>query len=176
VAPAGAAGLIWERQIEQHLGRPAVIALGLALGGLGMIAADRLPQRRSVEDVGPPDGAWLGAAQACALLPGISRTGATLAAARARGFGRRAAWELSARVGAPVIGGAAALKLVRLLQRRPPLAQTAGLLAGGGASFASTLVAARVLRPLDRGWSLWPFAAYRLALALAIATRLRRSD
>jgi undecaprenyl-diphosphatase len=174
-APAGAAGLVFERPIERRLGTPVLTAAGLVLGGLVMAAADRAPQDRRIGTAGAGDALWLGAAQAAALLPGISRTGGTLAAARFRGFERRAAWRLSARVGTPVIGGAGALKLIRLLGRRPPPDEIAGLLGGAGASFGSTLLAARLLRPLDRGWPLGPFAAYRMGLALAVALRLRRT-
>jgi undecaprenyl-diphosphatase len=168
-------GLVFERRIERHLGTPDVIAAGLVLGALAMAAADRAPERRDDEQAAPADAVWLGLAQAAALLPGISRTGATLAAARWRGFTARAAWRLSARAATPVIGGAAALKLARLLAQRPSKGQAVGLLAGSGASFASTVLAARILRPLDRGWPLTPFAAYRMALALALAIRLRDS-
>ena len=175
VAPAGVAGLIFERPIEQRLGTPAVIAAGLVAGAVAMAAADRAPEVRDIGQAQPADALWLGLAQAAALLPGVSRTGATLAAARMRGFQARAAWRMSTRVATPVIGGAAALKLARMLSRRPSKTQTARLLAGGGASFASTVLAGRVLRPAERGWRLKPFAAYRMALALALAARLRRS-
>ncbi len=174
-APAGLTGLVFERPIERRLGTPGVVAAGLAVGALVMIAADRGPQDRNADDAGPGDAAWLGLAQATALFPGISRTGATLAAARFRGFSPRAAWLLSARMATPVIGGAAALKLVRLLGRRPTRGEAAGLLAGAGASLGTTLVAAQVLRPEERGWPLRPFAVYRLALALVLAARLSRS-
>lgn len=175
VAPAGVAGLVLERPIEHHLGTPGVIAAGLAVGAVAMAAADAAPEGREARDAEPVDAAWLGMAQAAALVPGISRTGATLVAARLRGFGSQSAWLLSSRVGTPVIGGAAALKLARTLAHRPSRAQAAGLLAGAGASFGSTLLAARVLRPLERGWPLRPFAAYRMALALALVVRLRSS-
>jgi undecaprenyl-diphosphatase len=174
-APAGVAGLVLERPIEHHLGTPGVIAVGLAVGAVAMAAADAAPEGREAQDAEPVDAAWLGMAQAAALLPGISRTGATLVAARLRGFESQSAWLLSSRVGTPVIGGAAALKLARTLAHRPSRAQAAGLLAGAGASFGSTLLAARVLRPLERGWPLRPFAAYRMALALALVVRLRSS-
>ena len=174
-APAGVAGLVFERPIERRLGTPGGIAAGLAVGAGIMAAADRAPHSREAEEAGLADAAWLGLAQATALLPGISRTGASLTAARFRGFSSRAAWRLSADMATPVIGGAAALKLTRLLRDRPQAAQTAMLLAGASASFGATLVAARVLRPLDRGWPLRPFAVYRLGLALTLASRLRSS-
>jgi undecaprenyl-diphosphatase len=175
VAPAGVTGLLFERPIERRLGTPALIAVGLAVGAGAMAAADRAPEVRDAGEAQPADALWLGLAQAVALLPGVSRTGATLTAARMRGFKALAAWGMSTAVATPVIGGAAALKLARMLGRRPSQTQTARLLAGGAASFASTVLAGRVLRPVERGWPLKPFAAYRMALALALAARLRRS-
>jgi undecaprenyl-diphosphatase len=174
-APAGAAGLVFERPIERRLGTPGGIAAGLALGAVVMAAADRAPESREDEQVAPVDAGWLGLAQAAALVPGISRTGATLAAARWRGFTAPAAWRLSTRMATPVIGGATGLKLARLLARPPSRGQALGLLAGAGASFGSTVLAVRVLRPLERGWPLTPFAAYRMAVALALALRLSGS-
>jgi undecaprenyl-diphosphatase len=174
-APAGVTGLLLERPIERRLGTPGLIAAGLAAGAVVMAAADRAPERRCAEQAGPADAAWLGLAQATALLPGISRTGASLTAARLRGFRSVDAWRLSSRMATPVIGGAAALKLARLLRQRPSKAQAATLLAGAGASFGSTVLSARVLRPLEHGWPLRPFAVYRMALALALTARLRSS-
>lgn len=171
--PAGVAGLSLERPIERRLGTPASIAAGLVLGSLFMAAADRAPRTRDADDVAPTDAIWLGVAQACGLVPGVSRTGAALSAARLRGFGRGASWRLSARVAGPVIAGAGALKLGRLSQRNLPEA-TGRILVGAGASFASSLLASRFLSPADSRWPLWPFAAYRTALAAALMLRRSR--
>ena len=89
--------------------------------------ADRRPGQRLEEDAGPRDGVLLGLAQACALVPGVSRAGATLAAARALGFARPDAVRLSRGIGVPVLAGAAVLKGVRLMQRRPGRSELATL-------------------------------------------------
>ena len=68
-------------------------------------------------DAGAVDGLALGVAQAAALVPGVSRNGVTLAAARARRFTRDQANLLSRTVALPIIVGAAALKGVRLRRR-----------------------------------------------------------
>ena len=175
-APAALAGLLLERPIERRLGTPASIAGGLLVGALAMAAADRTPQVRGAGDAGPADALGLGIAQACALFPGVSRSGATLAAARLRGFRRHDAWRLSEQAATPVILGAAGLKLGRLLAHRPSRREMTALALGAGASFAATLLAARALRPGDRGWPLGPFAAYRIALATTILGRLDRSS
>jgi undecaprenyl-diphosphatase len=121
------------------------------------------------------DGLALGLAQACALWPGVSRNGATLVAARLRGFARDDANVLSRHVALPVIAGATALKGYRLARRGLPPRMAAAFAAGTAASFASTLASARIVRTVDRGHSLLPYAAYRTALAGLVVRRLRQN-
>ena len=174
--PPAAAGLALERPIEARLGTPRSTAVGLLLGSLAMAAADRTPQRRAHEEAGILDALALGLAQACALVPGISRNGATLAAARWRGFTRADANVLSRHAALPVIAGATVLKGVRLHRRGLPPGAAAPLIAGAGASFASTLGSTWLIRQVERDRSLAPYAAYRIALALIVLVRLARRD
>jgi undecaprenyl-diphosphatase len=160
-APPALAGLAFERVIEERLGTPRSIAAGLVLGAIAMVVADRVPARRDAADA--VDGLWLGAAQALALIPGVSRSGATLTAARARGFGRAEAFALSREVAVPVLAGATALKGFRLAQRRPAR-QTLVKLALGAAAAAISTAAAKRLR--ETPLSVW--AAYRVGLAVVI--------
>ncbi len=163
-----------ERPIEQRLSGPGAIAVGLLLGAGAMALADGSAQgRRSLRDAGPLDGLLLGLAQSTALLPGVSRNGATLAAARARGFGREDAATLSWRVALPVIFGATALKGRRLTQRCVPTDIGGPLVAGAAGAFLSTLACARLIKEGRRGHVLWPFAVYRAVLALAVIRRRR---
>ena len=110
-----ALGLALERPVERHLGGPLPTAIGLIAGAVAMAIADRRPQTRKRDRTVPMDGLALGLAQAAALAPGVSRNGATLTAARWRGFSREHANMLSRTVALPVIvarqraeGGAAA--------------------------------------------------------------------
>ena len=114
VVPPGLAGLLAERWIEARLGTPATLPAGLLAGAAALVLADRAPGGRRAGDAGVRDGLWLGLAQAAALVPGVSRSGATLAAARARGFGRADASRLSWEVALPVLLGATGLKAARL--------------------------------------------------------------
>jgi undecaprenyl-diphosphatase len=176
-APAALAGLALERPIEERLGTPAALAAGLLAGSAALLAADRAPRGRGAEDAGPADALALGLAQACALVPGVSRSAATLAAARARGFGRPGAARLSRAVGLPVLAGAAALKGLRLARRAPAADTRRALAAGAVAAFASTLAALPLARSLERDRALWPWAAYRAALAATLlAARARRGQ
>jgi undecaprenyl-diphosphatase len=168
------AGLTLERPIEQRLGTPASIAGGLLAGGAAMAWADRTGASTRVrEDAGAVDALWLGVAQACALIPGASRNGMTLAAARRRGFGREDANVLSRHVALPVIIGATALKGTRLVRRGLPPGVAGRFAAGVLASFVSTLGSTWLIRQVERDRSLLPYAVYRSALAAAVLARGR---
>jgi hypothetical protein len=86
LAPPAVAGYALRRFIGRRLGGPRSIAAGLLAGAAAMALADARPAggTRTREDACPHDGLALGLAQAAALIPGISRNGATLTAARAR--------------------------------------------------------------------------------------------
>ncbi|HWE09354.1 MAG TPA: undecaprenyl-diphosphate phosphatase [Solirubrobacteraceae bacterium] len=172
-APPAIVGYTLERQIERHLGTPGTIAAGLIVGSIAMAWADRWPQIRRTTDAGALDALLLGMAQACALIPGVSRNGATLAAARWRGFTREDANKLSRHVALPVIAGATLLKTVRLMRRGLPPESAVPFAAGATASFASSLGSTWLIHQVERDRSLSPYAAYRLALAGLVLQRLR---
>jgi undecaprenyl-diphosphatase len=172
-APPAVVGLLFERPIERRLGGPGSIALGLAVGSAVMVGADRRGGSwRRREDAGPVDALLLGAAQACALMPGMSRNGMTLAAARLRGFGREDANALSRHVALPVIAGATVLKGTRLVRRGLPRELRRAFALGAGASFVSTFGSTWLIRHVERDRSPLPYAVYRLALAAAVVRRL----
>jgi len=164
LGPAALAGLALERPIEERLDRRAVGPAQVA-AGLALVMADRAPARRRRSDAGPRDALLIGIAQACALVPGVSRNGATLTAARLLGFRRDAASRISREAALPVIAGATALKLVRLRGKRPQPEHAAGF----AAAFASSLAAARLVPHIDRMRSYAPFGLYRIALGLIAA-------
>jgi undecaprenyl-diphosphatase len=173
--PAAVVGLPLEGQVERRLGGPRTMAAALAGGAVAMLAADRAPRRRRHQDAGPVDGLWMGVAQACALVPGVSRNGAALVAARLRGFDRPDAGRLSRHAALPVIAGASALKGFRLVRDGLP-PRTAGAFAAGTlAAFGSTLASAGIVRAVERDGALLPYAAYRLALSALVIRRLRQN-
>ncbi len=173
-APPALVGYVFERPIERRFGTPSRVAAGLATGALAMALADRAPQERGAEDAGAADSLLLGVAQACALMPGVSRGGATLAAARWRRFTRASANRLSRHAALPIIAGATALKGARLYRRGLPEGAAVPFAAGALAAFVSTLGATRLIRALERDSSLLPYAVYRMGLAAMIARRLVR--
>ena len=173
-APPAVIGYRFERPIERRFGTPPTVAAGLFAGAVAMALADRAPQERRHEEAGVVDALWLGVAQAFSLIPGVSRNGATLAAARMRRFTRVDANRLSRHAALPVIAGATLLKGVRLSRRGLPAGSAVPFAAGAGAAFVSTLGSTRLIQALERDSSLLPYALYRIGLAAVIARRLVR--
>jgi undecaprenyl-diphosphatase len=171
LAPAVVLGYAFERPIESRLGGPKGLAAGLLLGAAALAASDRWISQPVVVKIDARVALALGFAQAAALWPGVSRTGATLAAARALGYSRPDASRLSFGVAGPVLAGATALKAWRgrRAANRPVLA------AGALAAFAGTRAALRVVG-LERGEPLWPYAAERALLAAAILSGRSASE
>jgi undecaprenyl-diphosphatase len=170
--PAAFAGYALERPIERRLGTPLTIAAALAAGSVGMGWSDRKSEERQARDAGAADALYLGLAQAVALIPGVSRGGATRAAARARRFTRLEASRLSRQVALPVITGAAVLKGIQLGRDGLPPGARVPFALGAAASFISTLASTRWVRRLERRGSLAPFALYRIGLATVVLGRL----
>jgi undecaprenyl-diphosphatase len=163
------AGVVLERRVEERLGTPRTLAAGLLAGGLALTVADR----RAPRATGGPSlcaFAIAGSAQTLALVPGVSRHGAALSAARLLGLSRPAAHTLSLRAGLPLLAGATALKGARVAAhpRRLP-----ALLVGAAASYASTRASAGLLRAAAPR-PLWPFAVYRAGLAAVALLAARR--
>jgi undecaprenyl-diphosphatase len=162
--PPALAGFTLERQVEERFGSLGQLAVTQVIAGALLALADRRAATRPERDVRWLDELAIGAAQAVALIPGVSRMGAALTVARALGFDHTASARLARRAALPVLAGAAALKGARGVPRR----LAAPFAAGAAASLASTLACAPLARRLDRSRSLGPFAVYRVALGAAV--------
>jgi len=129
--------------------------------------------REGLEAVRPADGIGMGLAQALALVPGTSRSGVTISTGMLAGLDRRTAARFSFLLSLPAVAAAAILEAWQ--QREEILgsgdaaaALAAGTLAAGIVGYASIRWLLRILT----GHTLWPFIAYRLALATALAAAL----
>src|SRR3954471_20314657 len=102
--PIGIFGLAFKHDIEHGARSLYLIGTVLIVFGLVMLAADRTArQTRALEDMAPRDGLLVGAAQALALVPGVSRSGATIAAGLFAGLTREAAARYSFLLSTPAI-------------------------------------------------------------------------
>lgn len=172
IGPPAGAGFVLGETIERRFGTPRTIAAGLLAGSLAMAIAElRGGDSRPGHGPRPGDGLALGAAQALALVPGLSRSGMTTAAARLRGFGRLDADRLSWQVGLPVIAGAALLQGVRQTRAGIAADQRRALAAGAAGALLSTHVSVRLLTPRRRIRLLPATIGYRVAIAALLTRR-----
>jgi len=166
--PAALAGLLFASWIEQNLRDPSVIVYTLAGYGILMALADRFGRReRSMADVGFKEAFIIGCAQALALVPGTSRSGITITAARILGFERQDAARFSFLLSAPVIFLAAGYKFFELISSGETVAWGQlglGALVSCVVAYISIEFFMRVVTSIG----LAPFAIYRLLLASAI--------
>ena len=158
---------------EDALRTPKVIVVTLAVVGVAMLVADRLGRRtRRAEDLSLGEAFVLGVAQGLALIPGVSRSGATITTGLAFGLDRPAAARFSFLLGVPAMSAAAAHEGHRLLGH-PMDAATAevfviGIVVSGLVGYATVTYFLRYLTT----HSLAAFAWYRIALAAVIVAWL----
>jgi len=174
LAPPAVVGFLLERPIERRLGTLRHVAAVQIVAGLALAAADRRAADRRYAAAGPLDHLLLGVAQAAALIPGVSRNGAALTAARLRRIDRAGASRLSRNAALPVLVAAAGLKGARLARRGMPAGLRAPFTAGFGAAILSAVAARRLLERLEHGSSYAPLTAYRLAFGLLVLCASRR--
>jgi undecaprenyl-diphosphatase len=147
---------------------PGVIAATLGIGGILMIVAERVgAQSRSHEGISLAEAMAIGAAQACALVPGVSRSGATITMALLLGLTREAGARFSFVLGVPAMLGAATLEGAKLARADVPMDSATmqvfvvGMVVSGVVGYLTVRFFLRYLV----SHTLNAFAAYRLALA-----------
>ncbi len=163
--PGGLVGLALDKLAEDQLRSLLLIAFTSATMGLVLWLADRTaPQRKTLDQVGWRDALLVGLAQAVAIIPGVSRSGITIAKARSRAMTRETAARFSFLLSTPIIAGAALYKLRDLQPHDLSGPFFAGVLA---AAIVGALTISLLLRYLRRS-GLGIFALYRLALAAVL--------
>jgi undecaprenyl-diphosphatase len=172
--PAAIVGLLTHRWITAHLFTPPVVVAALIVGGLAILAIEHwrpAPRIETVMQIGYRTALWIGIAQVCSLIPGVSRSGATIMGALLAGVGRPAAAEFSFLLAIPVMFAATGLDLWEnrhLLSRSDALI----LAIGFAVAFASALVVVRWLIRFVSRRSFDVFAWYRIVFGLVLATLL----
>jgi undecaprenyl-diphosphatase len=167
--PVAAAGLLLSHWIETALRSPLVVAATSIGFGALLAAADLLARRdRDLTSLTPGDSLAIGVAQALALVPGTSRSGITITAARLRGLDRETAARFSFLLSVPAGFLVAAKDLLDLASGKIQATQHAPMLVGFlVAGISGYLVIGGLLAWLRRR-TLVGFAAYRVVLGIAI--------
>jgi undecaprenyl-diphosphatase len=180
--PGGAIGALLENQIKSLFATPVVAAAFLIVNGLILLAAEVLRRRdeaarrqdeadyRQAQQLGFRAAVIVGTCQALALVPGISRSGVTMAGGLVAGLRHQEAARFSFLLATPIIGAAGVLEIPQLLARKGPLGEY--LLAGLLAALAA-YVSARFLLRYFRSGRLDPYGWYCIALGALSLLLLR---
>ncbi|OFZ83195.1 MAG: hypothetical protein A2583_01915 [Bdellovibrionales bacterium RIFOXYD1_FULL_53_11] len=167
--PALVAGAALNDLAETSFRGNLVIAAALIAGGVLLYLCDLLARReREAGAAGLGDAIWLGVAQCFALVPGVSRSGATITCGRILGFTRTDAAKLSFLLSAPVTAAAAVYELRHWDRVFSAGVELGPALAGASAAFVAGMLAIGGLLKLLKKHGYLGFAVYRILLALVI--------
>jgi undecaprenyl-diphosphatase len=172
--PAAVLGLIFHDFIKNQLFSPWVVCVTLVLGGIAILLIERLaprPRYNSIESIPMKTAVGIGFCQALAMIPGVSRSGATILGGELLGVDRRIATEFTFYLAIPTMLGATLLDLYKA--RNELTSDGIGLIAVG---FVTAFV---VAIPVVKGlinfvgrYGLAPFAWYRIVFGLAFGAWL----
>ena len=176
--PAGAIGILCDDILEAYLHTPLVISLTLIVYGIAFIAVENKNKNRalpiqSTDEISYKHALIIGAFQVLSLIPGTSRSGATIIGALLVGVARPVGAEFTFFLAIPVMLGASAIKLLKFFLTSNGFmgAELGYLLIGSIVAFAVSLLAIRFLMDFVKKHDFKPFGWYRIALgALVIAT------
>jgi undecaprenyl-diphosphatase len=171
--PGAVAGLLLDRWAESTFRSPLLVALTMAALGSVLFLADKRAAGGTAGAVGLRDAALIGLSQAAAIVPGVSRSGATISMALFLGYAREEAARFSFLLATPITLGAALVKVPKLLH---DTGDKGPLLAGLATAAITGFLAIRILLVFVRRHDYRPFVYYRWAFALLIlAVALVRS-
>ena len=167
--PGAIAGLMFEKQAEHLFRAPSVIAVALIVMGALLwivdVRATRAAQDRPLRAMTWRDALLIGCAQAFAIIPGVSRSGATITAGRALSFTRADSAKFSFMMSMPIIAAAAVLKLPKLISTG---GLTPSLIVGVVTAAVTGWLAIAILMRLVQHGGFRVFALYRFALGAAV--------
>jgi undecaprenyl-diphosphatase len=177
-APAMGLGFVFGKHIKAVLFAPIPVATAFIVGALIIFWAERRQEKintakshiHSVDDLSYLDAFKVGLAQCAALIPGTSRSGATIIGGMLFGLPRAVATEFSFFLAIPVIGGATAYELLKLWKNPVPISGDFGVAIAVGfvAAFISAFVCVRWLIHYVAHHNFIPFAWYRIAFGLLV--------
>ncbi|MFJ7640321.1 undecaprenyl-diphosphate phosphatase [Peribacillus sp. NPDC097264] len=168
--PAAVLGLLFEDYIDDHLFTVKTVIVGLFLGALLMIAADRFRPKLTAETVDQityKQALGVGLIQCLALWPGFSRSGSTISGGVLLGMSYRAASDFTFIMAVPIMAGASLLKIVKYWEYFTPDVLPF-FIAGFISAFIFALFCIRFFLLLINKVKLTPFAIYRMVLAIIL--------
>ena len=164
--PALIAGLLFSDIVDEHLRSPMIVAVSLSVVAVLMLIAHR-KKSDEAKEVTFRNGLLVGLAQCAALIPGVSRSGATITTGLFLGFAREQAARFSFLLAIPIVGGSALGLLVKDANAFSQESTTT-LLIGMLVAFSSGLLAISYMLRVIARVGLKAFAYYRLVLAAVV--------
>ena len=175
VLPSAVIGLLLDDWMDAHLYNYVVVAIALVIYGVAFIFVERLNQRRELQvkdvyDIDYRTALLIGCFQCLSLIPGTSRSGATILGAILLGVGRSAGAEFSFFLAIPTMLGASALKLLKFMLSGVSATGTeiAVLVIGCVVSFVVSLRVIKALMEYVRKHSFSVFGVYRIILGVVV--------
>ena len=174
VLPSAVLGLLFDDFLDEHLYNYITVALMLIVYGVAFLVVEKKAGHKlhiqDVQDIDYKTAFLIGAFQCLSLIPGTSRSGATILGALLLGVSRSAGAEFSFFLAIPTMLGASALKLLKFLLEGnlPTVNELTILLVGCAVSFLVSILVIRVLMDFVRKRSFAPFGLYRIALGAAV--------
>lgn len=168
--PAAVLGLLFEDYIDDHLFTVKTVIIGLFLGAILMIAADKFRPKLTAETVDQityKQALGVGLIQCLALWPGFSRSGSTISGGVLLGMSYRAAADFTFIMAVPIMAGASLLKVVKYWEYFTPEVLPF-FIAGFISAFIFALFCIRFFLLLINKVKLTPFAIYRIVLAIVL--------
>ena len=165
--PAAIAGILFQDPIEAYLRSPLQIAVVLAVMGLVIAFIDgRSSATRELTTLTWRDAVWIGLAQTLALMPGVSRSGATMSAGRALQFDRAAAARFSFLLSMPITLAAVLIKIKDLLavSGNDVVTMVIGIVTSALVGWLVIDLMLQWIRRIGFGW----FAYYRIVMAVIV--------
>ena len=177
--PAAVVGLALQSQIKEFLFNPITVAVALVVGALAIFAIERWYERHgaprvvSVDEMSWGDALKVGLAQCLSLIPGTSRSGATIMGGMVFGLSRQAATEFSFFLSVPIMFAATGYQVVKYRELFTA-ADLGPFAVGFVVSFVSALVAVRALIRYVAHHDFRAFAWYRIALGAVVLAYFTR--
>lgn len=166
--PSAVIGLIFYKSIKAYLFQPVVVATSLVVGGILIFVVEALPKKNTtaeVSRVGWKDALWVGGAQILAMIPGVSRSGATILGGVLTGFSRSVATEFSFFLALPTIFAASLYDLYK--SRDVLVAGDAGIFAVGFlTAFVSAFIVIKLFLKYVSTHDFKAFGWYRIIFGL----------
>ncbi len=169
--PALVLGILLEKKMETLFRSPWLVAIALITGSILLIIAEKSSQARST-NVTIRQGWWVGCFQTLALIPGVSRSGATISGGMLLGLNRETATRYSFLLSLPIITGSGLKKLVDVLKDGTGGIEALPLMIGFSVSFIVGIVCIHYLLAYLKKHTLYAFVWYRCILALLVLTLL----